>query len=257
MKLKKQKLQTNFMDYVKRTLKNRETLQAFGGDGGSGGDGGEGGEGGDGGEGGQGGEGGSGDGGGNDAQLDELLKDPKFKAEYEARFKKSMDARMKKFEGVDAAEYKRLKDKEEADRQKGLSDEQKLKEENDRLKGEQNSFDRREKRLAVKEYAIDNSMDSKLLSRLMETELDNLKRDDKGELVGLEEAIKKLAEEFPQLGGKDDNGDDGGDNGGDQGNGGGRRYNAGDGRQRQNNGGGGSKGYDAGKAIAERRHAKK
>lgn len=241
MEMKKQ-LQTSFMDYLKSTVHGRPMLTFFSGEGGEGGDGGEGGEGGN---------------GDNAHDLDELLKDPTFKAAYDARIKKSMDTRFKKYEGIDPAEFKRLKDKEEAERQKGLSDEQKLKEENDRLKGEQNSFDRREKRLAVKEYAIDNTMDSKLLSRLMETELDNLKRDDKGELVGLKEAIDKLVEEFPQLKKEDDQGDQGGDDGGDQGNGGGRRYNAGDSRQRQNNGGGGSKGYDAGKAIAERRHAKK
>lgn len=245
MEMKKQ-LQTSFMEYLKSAVHGRQMLQFFSGEGG------EGGEGGDGGEGGEGSDGGNGD---NTPNLDELLKDPTFKAAYEARMKKTLDSRFKKFEGVDPDEFKRLKEKEEAERQKNLTDEQKLKEENERLKNEQNSFDRREKRLSVKEYAMDNTLDSKLLSRLMETELDNLKRDDKGEIVGLKEAVDKLVEEFPQLKKGDDQGDQGGDNGGDQG--GGRRYNAGDSRQRQNNGGGGSKGYDAGKAIAERRHAKK
>lgn len=161
-------------------------------------------EGGDGGEGGEGGsnEGGDGGAGGDDLDnpsLDELLKDPEFKKQYQAKFESALTNRLKKYDGVDPDEYKKLKAEADKKKRESETDAERLQRERDEFANKIGQVEKTEKRVAVKEYAIDNGLNPKLVSRLMEVELDSLKRNDGGEFEGISDAIDKLAEEFPEI----------------------------------------------------------
>lgn len=56
--------------------------------------------------------------------------------------------------------------------------------------------ERREKRATVKEFAIDNGVDPKLLARLIN--VDDIELDEDGEPENLDELFEELQEEFPQ-----------------------------------------------------------
>lgn len=174
---------------------------------------------GDGGNGDGGAGGGNGDGGGQPKyDLEELMKDPEFKAQYEAKFKTGMSQRMKKFDGVDVEKYKAW-EKSEQERIDGEKTEvEKLQGQLATAQAKSAAFEVKEKAMAVKEYAIDNSLNPKLVSRLIN--LDNVKVNESGEFEGIVEAIDAVKAEFPELFGTDNgsggNGDqsNGGNNGG-------------------------------------------
>jgi hypothetical protein len=157
--------------------------------------------------GGAGGEGGTGDdkdksgaGGNGDDQnsLDDLLKDPVLKKAYEDKLKEQLGKRLKKFEGVDADEYKRLKEAEDKKKEDELSDVQKAQKKLDEYKAKESILESKERDIAVKEFAIDNGLDSKLISRLIDKS--TIKRAEGGEgFEGIEEAIEAVKTEFPQL----------------------------------------------------------
>ncbi|WP_263708007.1 phage scaffolding protein [Shouchella tritolerans] len=130
--------------------------------------------------------------------LDELLKNPEFKKQHELFIKKTLAKRMKKFEGVDPEEYKRLK---EAAEQKGSdSDEDKDDETDSKLNEHEKRLaraERREKRAAIKEYSIEKGVNPKLAAKLIDIE--SIEMDEDGEPTNLEELFEELEEEFPEF----------------------------------------------------------
>ncbi|MEE6134627.1 MULTISPECIES: phage scaffolding protein [Bacillaceae] len=133
--------------------------------------------------------------------LAELIKnDPKLKQQYQELLKTQLGKRMKKFEGVDVEEYRQLKEKaeknkntsegSEGDNQDDLKSELKAKEEK-LLRAEL-----REKRAVVKEFAVDQGVNPKLLTRLID--LDAIELDENGEADNLDELFEELQEEFPE-----------------------------------------------------------
>lgn len=142
--------------------------------------------------------------------LDELLKDKDFKKQYQAKLKEQLGKRMKKYEGVDPEEYRRLK--EQADKKKD-NKEGEEDEELETLKDELNQkekrllrAERREKRAIVKEFAVDNQVNPKLLARLID--VDDIELDEDGEPENLDELFEELEEEFPEYLGVPDEDED-------------------------------------------------
>jgi hypothetical protein len=206
------------------------------------------------GEGGQGGgsnEGGEGNQGGNgnpSNSLDDLLKDPAFKAQYEAKLKSQLGQRMKKFEGIDPEEYEKLKAEADKKAQDEMTEAQKLQAKIDAMEAEKAQFAEREKDIAVKEFAITNGLDPKLIARLIDKS--GIKKSG-NDFEGIEDAVKAVQEEFPQLFQGSDEGEDQGNQGQNQNQGG--RFNL---PNQKGNKPPKKGGYDAGKARAEARHKK-
>lgn len=140
--------------------------------------------------------------------LDELLKDKKFKKQYQAKLKEQLGKRMKKYEGIDPEEYRRLKEKagkkdEDTDDDDELETlKTKLTEKEKRIE----RAERREKRAMVKEFAVDNQVNPKLLARLIN--VDDIELDEDGEPENLEELFEELEEEFPEYFGSADDEDE-------------------------------------------------
>lgn len=237
-----------FMQYVRSI--NGQPNKFYSPDGGGGIGGGEGGQG----EGGQG--GGNGDPSNSTDDFDTMLKDnPQFKEWYTKKFGSDFSARTKKLRDdqgnlIDADEFWKLKAEADKKKQEEETDAQRLERERDAALQKVAGIEKAEKRIAVKEHAIEKGYDSKLVARLMETELDSIKVVE-GKYEGIAEAIDKLAEDFPQIKAQTDGGNDGGGN---QGGSGG--YNAGDSRQRQNNTPPANK-YNKGAERAKARHGVK
>ncbi|WP_263707987.1 phage scaffolding protein [Shouchella tritolerans] len=130
--------------------------------------------------------------------LDELLKDPEFKKQYEERFNKGLKKRLKKYEGVDVEEYKRLK--EEANKDGSDNDEEKGDETDSKLNEHEKRLaraERREKRAAIKEYSIEKGVNPKLAAKLID--IDSIEMDEDGEPTNIEELFEELEEEFPEF----------------------------------------------------------
>lgn len=132
--------------------------------------------------------------------LDELMKDPKFKKQYQRKLKEQLNKRMKKFDGVDPEEYRQLKEKADKKKQKDQDEED---DEAESLKGEltekEKKLARAEKKLkrsAVKEFAMEEGYDHKLLARLIN--LDEVEMDEDDEPMNLEELFEEVQSEFPQ-----------------------------------------------------------
>lgn len=143
----------------------------------------------------------------NSPELDELLKDPVFKAKYEAKLQEQLGKRMKKFDGVDVDKYKEYLKKEEEAKDKDLTEAQRLQKQIAQYEAERSTFETKERNIAVKEYAIENGLDSKLIARLIDSS--SIKRAEGGDsFTGIEEAVAKVKEEFPLLFPADDSGDD-------------------------------------------------
>lgn len=143
--------------------------------------------------------------------LDELLKDPKFKKQYNKRLRKQLGKRMKKFDGIDPEEYRRLK--EQAGKKKGKQGDEDDDDETETLREQLQAkekkllrAERREKRAMVKEYAVDNQVNPKLLSRLIN--VDDIELDEDGEADNLDDLFVELEEEFPEYFGAIDDEDD-------------------------------------------------
>ena len=136
--------------------------------------------------------------------LAELIKnDPKYKKQYQELLQAQLGKRMKKFEGVDVEEYRQLKEKAEKGKDKGKGSDKDDQDDTDDLKSELKAkeekllrAERREKRASVKEFAIDNGVDPKLLARLIN--VDDIELDEDGEPENLDELFEELQEEFPQ-----------------------------------------------------------
>ncbi|MDR0128680.1 hypothetical protein [Priestia megaterium] len=136
--------------------------------------------------------------------LAELIKkDPKLKKQYQELLKTQLGKRMKKFEDVDVEEYRQLKEKAEKGKDKGKGSDKEDHDDADELKSELKAkeekllrAERREKRATVKEFAIDNGVDPKLLARLIN--VDAIELDEDGEPENLDELFEELQEEFPQ-----------------------------------------------------------
>ena len=137
--------------------------------------------------------------------LEELLENPEFKKQYEADMKTKLGKRLKKYKDVDLDEYKRLKEEAGKKEEKPEKDEEsddpsksKIDEHEKRLA----RAERKEKRAAIKEYAMDNKFNAKLSAKLID--IDELELDEDGEPTNLEELFEDLAEEFPDLFGEKD-----------------------------------------------------
>lgn len=130
-----------------------------------------------------------------DEEIDyeKLKKNPAFRKAQKADFDARLDKRFKKYKDVDPEEFRRLKaaadkgnkNNSEEDDPKGNRDQDKLVQ----------RAERREKRAIVKEFAVDNSYDPKLLSRLID--LDSIELDEDGNPENLDELFEELEEEFP------------------------------------------------------------
>lgn len=142
--------------------------------------------------------------------LDELLKDKDFKKQYQKKMKDQLSKRMKKYKDVDPEEYRRLKEK--AGKKKDEQDDQ----EDDELETLKSQLsekekrieraERKEKRAMVKEYAVDNQVNPRLLSRLIN--FDDIELDDDGEADNLDDLFEELEDEFPEYLGAPNNEDD-------------------------------------------------
>jgi hypothetical protein len=117
---------------------------------------------------------------------------------------------MKKYKDIDPEEYRRLK--EQAEKAKKKQDDQD-EDEKESLKKDLADkekkilqAERREKRVAVKEYAVDNGYNPKLVARLID--IDKLELDEDGEIVNIDEVMDELIEEFPDLFKQDEDGED-------------------------------------------------
>ncbi|WP_432355305.1 hypothetical protein [Sporosarcina sp. A2] len=133
--------------------------------------------------------------------LAELMKDPAFKKQYNQKLKEQLGKRMKKFEGVDPEEYKRLKATENKKNGKGSDDE----DDKSRDDEQQKRFlraERREKKAVVKEFAIDNGHNPKLLARLLD--IDAIELDEDGEPENLDDLFDELEADFPEYFGTSD-----------------------------------------------------
>lgn len=152
-------------------------------------------------QGGEGNEGDKGAGNGNPStnSLEDLLKnDPDFKKQYEDKIKENLSQRMKKFEGVDLEEYKRLKAEEDKKKQENMTEAEKLKAELDSYKAKTDALEAKERDLAIKEKALTDGLDAKLIAKLIDPS--SIKRAEEGDgFTGIEEAIEAVKEEFPQL----------------------------------------------------------
>jgi len=100
-------------------------------------------------------------------------------------------------------EYRQLKEKAEKGKDKGKGSDKEDHDDADELKSELKAkeekllrAERREKRATVKEFAIDNGVDPKLLARLID--VDAIELDEDGEPENLDELFEELQEEFPQ-----------------------------------------------------------
>lgn len=135
--------------------------------------------------------------------LDELLKDRAFRKQYNERFKGQMTKRMKKKD----EEIERLKGGKKKDEKK--DDDEDTSELESRLQDKEKRLvraERREKRATVKEFAIDNGYDPKLLARLIN--LDEIELDDDGEPENIDELFDEIEEEFPGYFGDSDDEED-------------------------------------------------
>ncbi|MCM3396480.1 hypothetical protein M3638_01350 [Oceanobacillus profundus] len=137
--------------------------------------------------------------------LDELLKDPKFKKQYNARFKGQLSKRMKKFEGIDPEEFRRLKEQAGKKKQNQEDEDEELETLKSELTDKEKRLlraERREKRAIVKEYAVDNDVNPKLLARLIN--VDDIELNEDGEPENLDDLFEELEEEFPEYFGASD-----------------------------------------------------
>lgn len=133
--------------------------------------------------------------------LDELLKNPAFKKQYNQKFKDQMSKRLKKYEGVDPEEYKRLKaaaDKKSGKDSKDDDDSSDDSAQQQRLL----RAERREKKAVVKEFAVDNGHNPKLLARLLH--IDAIELDENGDPENLDELFEELEADFPEYFGATD-----------------------------------------------------
>lgn len=134
---------------------------------------------------------------GSEPSLEQMLKDnPKLKKEFNALFKDRFNKRLK---GVDLKKAKELlkaeQDKADDEEQEDKANSKKA----DEIDKKAQKLENKTKRLAVKEYAVDNDLNPKLVARLID--LDQIELDDEGEVDPdeLEEIIEELADEFPEL----------------------------------------------------------
>lgn len=117
---------------------------------------------------------------------------------------------MKKYEDVNPEEYRRLK--EQAGKKKGKSDSsdddpEDLKSQLSAKEKEIQRYERMGKRAMVKEFAVDNQVNPKLLARLIN--VDDIELDEDGDPENLDELFEELEEEFPEyFGATDDEEDD-------------------------------------------------
>ena len=229
-----------YNSYIKSLLGGRGFQPMFDAD--------KGGGAGEGGQGGEGGEGGSGGNAGGSNSLDELMKDPEFKKAYEAKLQEQLGKRLKKYDGLDPEEYKRLKEADDKKKQEEMTEAQKLQAKIDAMEAERKGFEAREIDIAVKEFAIAENLDPKLIARLIDKS--GIKKAGL-EFEGIKEAVEAVQSEFPQLF-QTEGGNEGGNQGGGQGG-------QGSGFKLPNQKGNNPPkkgGYDAGKARALARHKK-
>ncbi|MFD1450841.1 hypothetical protein ACFQ5E_08585 [Oceanobacillus sojae] len=144
-----------------------------------------------------------------DVDLDELLKDPKFKKQYNKKMKDQLGKRMKKYDGVDPEEYRRLKEQAGKKKDKGdggEDDPEDLKSQLSAKEKEIQRYERMGKRAMVKEFAVDNQVNPKLLARLIN--VDDIELDEDGEPENLDDLFEELEEELPEYFGAADDNDD-------------------------------------------------
>lgn len=136
-----------------------------------------------------------------DLSLADLIKsNPKIKSEMKDRIEKAV---MKRFKNIDPEEARiAIAEKQERDNQK--SEEEKNQKDDAALTTAQQKaqkFELKAKDLAVREYAVSNGLDAKLISRLAAAEIQNLQlnEDMEADADDLDEIVEGLKTEFPNL----------------------------------------------------------
>lgn len=137
---------------------------------------------------------------GNKVDINELMKDPEFKKQYENKMKEQLGKRLKKYEDVDVEEYKRLKEKEEKNEEEKMGEVEKLQKEVDKYKDKANTLEtkleEREKIMAIKEQAIEKGYTPKLAVKLVDME--DVSKDDEGNWL-MDTAFEKMVSDFPEV----------------------------------------------------------
>ena len=131
--------------------------------------------------------------------LADLYKsNPNIKAEVKDKIEKAV---LKRFKDIDPEEARAaIAEKREREQKKG--EEGKVDEEALRIEKEKSGkFESKAKDLAIREYAVSNGLDAKLISRLAANEIKSLQLDDNLEADpdDLGEIVDKLKDEFPNL----------------------------------------------------------
>lgn len=131
--------------------------------------------------------------------LDELLKDPEFKKQYEAKLTDQLGKRLKKYEGIDVEKYKELTAKEQEELDKDLSETQRLQKQLDQMKAEKTAFESKERTYAIKDFVYDEGLNPKISKLVISLHGDTVKRNESGEWTGIEEAVQSVKADFPEL----------------------------------------------------------
>lgn len=129
--------------------------------------------------------------------LDTLLQNPKFKAAHEAKLQKQLSRRMKKFKDVDPDEYRKLKAQQKGDDNddegdKGGND-RKKDSAPDELAQRLARAELREKKALVKEFAVNNGVDSFLFSKFVD--VNDIELNDEGEAENLDDILEELRDD--------------------------------------------------------------
>lgn len=137
--------------------------------------------------------------------LDELLKNPKFKAAHEAKLEKQLGRRLKKYNGIDPEEYRKLKAAADKAGEQGIADDVTEKERKTTEKLERAEM--KLKNAAVKDFAIDSGVDPVLLVKFIN--MKELELDDDGEATNIDDLFEdlqdgKYAKYFVAAAGDDD-----------------------------------------------------
>lgn len=122
--------------------------------------------------------------------FDELMKNPTFRKKHKERLETQLGKRLKKFEGVDVEEYKRLK--AAADKGKDKKEDNDTNKADDEVAKKLMKVETREKKAAVKTFAVENEVDPELLIRFID--LKEIELDEDGDPENLEDLFDDLME---------------------------------------------------------------
>lgn len=125
-----------------------------------------------------------------------IAENPELKKQFNKMFKDRFDKRLK---GIDLKKAKKLI-KEDEQRKAGEDKKDKKEDpENEDVKQLESKLTNKMRNLAVKEYALENGYNHKLVTRLMDKDLIEVDEDGNVDEDDLESAILELEDEFPEI----------------------------------------------------------